>query len=58
MLIESRFHLKQNHDVAARTMPPKLSTSANLADVEELSDLNAQEWAAFLVSATLNLALL
>jgi hypothetical protein len=39
-------------------MPPKLSTSADLADVEELSDLNAQEWAAFLVSTTFSLALL
>lgn len=58
MLIESRFHLEQNLDVAGRMMPPKLSTSANLADVEELSDLNTQEWAAFLVSTTLNLALL
>ena len=56
MRIESRSHLKQDHDVAGRTMPPKLSTSANLADVEELSDLNAQEWTAFLVSTTLNLA--
>lgn len=58
VLFESHFHLKQNHDVAGGTMPPKLSTSTNLADVEELSDLNAQEWAGFLVSTTLNLALM